>query len=350
MTDELAAGVQGHLGRITLNRPKALNALTLDMIRAMRTALDAWGSDPRVAAVAIAGAGERGLCAGGDLRAIYESRQKGDSLAHIFWREEYALNALIAGYPKPIVAVMDGLVMGGGVGISAHAAHRVVTERTRLAMPEVGIGFMPDVGGTWLLSRAPGETGTLMALTGQPVGAADAIFARLADRFVPSDRLPDLLADLESEAVDAVLARHSSDAGQSSLGRLRPEIDRALGFDTVEEIRAALQGSRADWARQALAAIEGKSPTALKLALAALRRARSLPDLRACLDMEYRVVCRLFAGHDFIEGIRAAVIDKDRSPRWRPARLEEVSAAAVESYFAPLHEDETKLGDTGTDR
>ncbi len=338
------------VGRITLNRPKALNALTLDMVRAMRATFDDWVWRPDIALVVLAGAGDRGLCAGGDLRAIWESRQRGDGFAHDFWREEYALNARIAAYPKPVVAMMDGIVMGGGVGISAHAAHRIVTERTRLAMPEVGIGFSPDVGGTWLLSRAPGEVGTWMALTGQPVGAADAIFMGFADVFVRSERLPELSGDFGRRPIDATLRDTSSGPGESTLRRLRPEIDRAFGLDTVEQIRDALRQSGAEWARDALEAMGAKSPTALKLALAALRRARGLPDLRACLEMEYRLACRLLDGHDFIEGIRAAVIDKDRAPRWRPARLEEVSEAMVDAYFAPLGSDELALASAGQGR
>lgn len=350
LTDEVVTAVQASVGRITLNRPKALNALTLGMVRAMAAVLDEWAGRADVAVVVIAGAGERGLCAGGDLRAIWESRRRGDGLARTFWREEYALNARIATYPKPLVALMDGIVMGGGVGVSAHARHRVVTERTRLAMPEVGIGFSPDVGGTWLLSRAPGETGIWMALTGQPVGAADAIHAGLADVLVPSDRLPELSTELGASPVEAALRIATSEPGEALLRRLRPDIDRAFGFDAVEQIGDALRQSGADWARDALEAMAGKSPTALKLALASLRRARGLPGLRACLEMEYRMACRLFDGHDFIEGIRAAVIDKDRTPRWQPARLEEVSDATIEAYFAPLDGDELDLSAQGQGR
>lgn len=335
--------MEGSVGRITLNRPQALNALTLDMVRAVQAALDDWIGRPDVTKVVVAGAGDRGLCAGGDLRAIWESRQRGDGFARIFWREEYTLDARIAAYPKPVVAAMDGIVMGGGVGVSAHARHRIVTERTRLAMPEVGIGFSPDVGGTWLLSRAPGEVGTWMALTGAAVGAADAIFTGFADVFVRSERLQDLLGAFGAHPVDAPLRGTSADPGEPALFRLRPEIDRAFGFDTVEQIRDALQQSRADWARDALDAMAAKSPTALKLALASLRRARNLPGLRACLEMEYRMARRLFDGHDFIEGIRAAVIDKDRAPRWHPDKLEQVSEAMVEAYFAPLGGDELDL-------
>jgi enoyl-CoA hydratase len=237
----------GALGRLRLDRPKALNALTHGMVGEIDRALDQFSADPGIAAVLLTGEGERGLCAGGDLRGLYESR--GTAFAEAFWRDEYRLDARIAAYEKPFVAVMDGITMGGGVGISGHAAHRIVTERSRIAMPETGIGYLPDVGGTWLLPRAPGETGTYLGLTGEPVGAADALFCRLADAMVPSAALPDLIDALSSLTPDAgddgvrdVIARLSQDPGPGPLAAHRAVIDRRFAFDMVDEILVALAG------------------------------------------------------------------------------------------------------------
>lgn len=336
-------------GRITLDRPDRLNALTLGMVRSIAATLVAWEQDPDVQVVLIDGAGPRGFCAGGDIRTLYDSARTSDSHARVFWAEEYRLNAKIAGYPKPVVALMPGVVMGGGVGLSAHARHRVVTETTRLAMPEVGIGLIPDVGGTWLLSRAPGETGTYLALTGVQVGAADAILAGLADWCVPQADLDALAAALVreaprgGEAVDAVIGRHVAAPGEAPLTEHRAGIDRAFAHDAVEAILDALRRDGSGFARQALGQIEAKSPTSLKLTLRALREARGLATLQDCLRLEYRLMCRILPGHDFREGVRAAVIDKDRAPKWRPAGLGEVSPKVLDAHFAPLGPDELRV-------
>jgi enoyl-CoA hydratase len=335
--EDLIVRREGAAGRITVNRPKALNSLTLDMVHSFTKALDGWKNDDAVSVIVIDGAGTRGLCAGGDIRALLESGSRNDGMAETFWRDEYKLNAAIGSYPKPVVAFMDGIVMGGGVGISAHASCRVVTEKTMLAMPEVGIGLLPDVGGTWLLSHAPGELGTYLALTGSRIGGADAILAGLADYFVQSERLPELAKALaETGDVEAVVKSFAVDPGPAPLAEKAAAIDVMFGHDTVERILETARTSGDDWAVKTAAEVEAKSPTSLKVTLAALRGASTLDSLEDCLTVEFRIISRMFGAPDFREGVRAAVIDKDQSPRWQPASLSEVSEAAVSAHFAPL--------------
>lgn len=324
----------GRIGHITLDRPKALNALTLPMLRAIAQALADWRDNDRVLAVAVDGAGERGLCAGGDIRAIYRSLQAGDGMAAAFWREEYALNAQIAAYPKPYVVLMDGLVMGGGVGISAHGSHRLVTPRTALAMPETSIGFFPDVGGTWLLSRAPGELGTYLALTGARIGSADTILCGLADGLIELEQWPALVGALAGSASKDDVARclaglDGSGNEEPRLARNRAEIDRSFASDRVEEIFARLERAGSPFAADTLATLRARSPMALKVTLAALRLARSLATIGECLALELAMTGPMARRPDFPEGIRAAVIDKDQAPRWSPATLEAISDADV---------------------
>ena len=264
--------VHSGIGRITLNRPKALNALTHDMVVAITNHLDDWRDDPEIRAVLIDGAGGRGLCAGGDIRSIYDDMRTGGSGSLAFWADEYQMNATIARYPKPYLALMDGVVMGGGVGVSAHGSHRVVTERSRVGMPEVGIGFVPDVGGSYLLSRAPGQLGVHIALTATALSGADAIYCGLADCYVPSERLPDLLDVLASRTPDDALAVVAEPAPPSGLAAERSWIDHCYAADSVEEILVRLHDG-GDAAVAAAKEIETKSPTALKVALRALRRA-----------------------------------------------------------------------------
>ncbi|POX37458.1 3-hydroxyisobutyryl-CoA hydrolase [Streptomyces sp. Ru73] len=328
---------EGRAAHLVLNRPKALNALTHPMVRRVDRALTAWEHDPDIETVVITGAGERGLCAGGDIRAVHDDARDGDGTASAaFWRAEYQLNARIARYPKPYVAVMDGIVMGGGVGVSAHGSVRVVTERSRVAMPETGIGFVPDVGGTYLLGLAPGELGTHLALTGAQVGAGDAVLCGLADHYVPSAALPDLLADLAGLSVRDALARHVRPTPEGQLAGAREWIDTCYAADTVEEIHRRLLSHGGPAAKEAAETLLAKSPTALKVTLAALRRARRLGSLEAVLDQEYRVSCAALTTPDLVEGIRAQVVDKDRAPRWSPATLAGVTDADVERFFAPL--------------
>jgi enoyl-CoA hydratase/carnithine racemase len=338
---QVLIGSDGSVGRITLNRPKALNALTLEMVREISPALDAWESDPTITAVVLDGAGERGFCAGGDIRALYEAARDGDPMPRDFWREEYHLNARIARYPKPIVAIMNGIVMGGGVGLSGHASHRVATETLMMAMPEVGIGFTPDVGSTYLLSRAPGELGTHLALTGDRLGAADAVRVGFTD--LPIDAAT--LDGLRNGQLEAILADVTAGAKglEAPLDASRDWIDACYASDSVEEILERLRARPEPEANKAADTIEAKSPTSLKVTLRALRAARRLSTLEECLDQEYRVSCRFLDTGDFVEGVRATVIDKDGNPQWRPARLEQVADADIDRYFETLGHEELGL-------
>jgi enoyl-CoA hydratase len=338
-SDEVLIRREGRAGRITLNRPKALNALTYAMVKPIRAALAAWKDDPAVALVLLDGAGERGLCAGGDLRSLYEGRTQGSGLARAFWRDEYRLNAFIGRYPKPYVALQDGLVMGGGIGLSSHASHRIVTERSQLAMPETGIGLIPDVGGTWLLANAPGETGVYLGLTGEAMRAVDAIYARFSDALVPSARLPALierLVDRSGGPVGEVIRCFAERAGESELARRREAIDAAFASPEIERIQMALAGVPDEWAAKIRAGLGQKSPKSLKLTLAVVRQARGLPSLEEALKVEYRLTVRLFENGEFLEGVRALLIDKDRKPRWSPPSLGEVMPELVARYLGPL--------------
>jgi enoyl-CoA hydratase len=345
-TDEVLIRREGRAGRITMNRPKALNALTYAMVGQIWNALLEWRDDPAVELVLLDGAGERGLCAGGDVRSLYDGRTQGSGFARRFWSEEYRLNALIGRYPKPYVAVMDGIVMGGGIGLSAHGNHRIVTERSRLAMPETGIGLIPDVGGTWLLSHTPDrrglskETGTYLALTGQQFNGAESLDLGFANIRIMTERLPGALREMIGNGhLDGAMIRNNSstDEGpQSSFHDLAKPIDAAFAFDRVEDILAALEAMPGEWAASTLASLQTKSPLALKVTLAALRRARGFTTLEECLNMEYRLCVRLYEHGEFIEGVRALIVDKDKAPRWNPARLEDVTEAIVEDFFKPL--------------
>src|SRR5690625_255555 len=325
---------RGRAGIITLNRPRAINALTHQMVRLVLDALAQWEHDSAVGTVVIVGSGERGRCAGGDVVALYRAAVEGPvEQAVQFWADEYVMNARIAAYPKPIVAIQDGLVLGGGIGISAHASHRVVTERSRLGFPEVTIGFVPDVGGTWLLTRSPGELGTRLALTGDHVGASDAILLGLSDHYVPSDGLPELLTRLETEAPDSAIAALGAEPGPAPLQVERDATDHAFGSGSVAEIITALEAQDDETARALAKTIAAKSPTALTVTLEAMRRARRLGSLEEALEQEFRVSTRHLSAPDFTEGIRAQLIDKDRTPTWRPANLSDLTPDLVEEFF-----------------
>ncbi len=341
--DEVLIRREGRAGRITMNRPKALNALTYPMIGRIWAALAAWKDNAAVELVLLDGAGERGLCAGGDVRSLYESRTLGSGFARTFWRDEYRLNALIARYPKPFVALQDGIVMGGGIGLSSHASHRIVTERSQLAMPETGIGLIPDVGGTWLLANAPGETGAYLGLSGEAMRASDAIYARFSDALVPSARLPalvDSLVDPSGCPCGEAIRGLAEDPGQSELARRRAAIDVAFAGADVETVHMALAGIAEEWAVETRATLLQKSPKSLKLAHAAIRQARTLASLEEALKVEYRLTVRLFEDGEFPEGVRALLIDKERKPKWSPARLGEVTPELVAGYLAPLPDGE----------
>lgn len=340
---------RGNLGHILLNRPRAINALTHGMVITIQAALDEWAGDDSVHTVLLTGSGERGLCAGGDIVSLYRDATTGDGRASAdFWADEYRLNACIARYPKPYVAVMDGLVLGGGIGLSAHASHRVVTERSSLGMPETGIGFVPDVGGTWLLSRASGELGTYLALTAGSVMAGDAVALGLADSYVPSAKLDELARALETTPADTAIAAIAEPTPASGLIAQRPWIDAAFSGSDVPDILSRLRTSPLPEARSAAEAISGKSPTACAVTLESLRRSHHAPSLEAALSQELRVSLRSLRSPDFAEGVRAQVIDKDRNPRWRPADFDAVDQEVVGSYFQTLVDDELRFPDSTT--
>lgn len=342
---------QGTLGVITLNRPRAVNALNYEMMQGLNAALDRFETDPGVCAVLVRGAGERGLCAGGDIVALYRAIQSDRQVGVDFFRYEYALNLRLSRYPKPYIALMDGLVLGGGLGASAHGSHRVVTERTRAGMPEAVIGFSPDVGVLTILARAPHHLGTLMALTGLHVSGADALVVGLADCFILADRAEDLVEALSavtcSSEVDGVLARMQAEAGQSLLAAQAGWVSWAFAADSVEEIMENVQQvvdsgeEGAEFATTVLGAMKKNSPTGMKVALEAVRRA-SNQSLAQTLNQDFVTTCRAMEGHDLSEGIRAQVIDKDRNPVWLPASLEEVERRTVLAFFEP-----TSAGELG---
>ena len=341
--DDILIRREGRAGRITLNRPKALNALTHPMILEITRTLQDWETNPAVEVVILDATGERALCSGGDVMSLYDSWRQGPDFARTFWADEYRLNAMIAAYGKPFLALMDGIVMGGGIGLSGHASHRIVTERSMLAMPETGIGLVPDVGGTWLLSHAPGKVGTYLGLTGARMSGADAIYARFADTYVPSKHLVELvdaLREADRSTVDEVIAEFSIANPASELHGIAGEIDEAFAAGTVEAIVEALSRNPSPWAAKTVAGLKTKSPRALKATLAAVRQARTLPSIEAALDVEYRLVTRLFEDGEFVEGVRALLVDKDRAPKWRPASLAEVSDAMVAALFSPLPDGE----------
>jgi enoyl-CoA hydratase len=333
--EDVLVTVENGVGLITLNRPKAINSLTHPMVIAMSKVLTDWKHDDNVRLVVVDGAGERGLCAGGDLVALHHSARADGSEARQFWYDEYVLNAQIGRFSKLYVALMDGIVMGGGVGVAVHGSVRVVTDTTKMAMPEVGIGLIPDVGGTLILSRAPGLLGLHAALTGAPFGAADAIAMGFADHYVPHEKLADFRQGIVDDGVDDALAAHAIEPPASNLLAQRHWIDECFAGDTVEDIIAALRGHDAGPANDAANLIATRSPVSLCVALEAIRRAAKLETLEDVLRQEYRTSSACSQSHDFVEGTRAMVIDKDRNPKWSPASLAAVTAADVEAYFAP---------------
>lgn len=331
--------VGARVGLITLNRPKAINSLTHHMVGEIDAALTAWKHDDDVTAVVVSGAGERGLCAGGDVVAIYHDAKAGGAATRQFWWDEYLLNAAIGRYPKPYVALMDGITMGGGVGISAHGSVRVVTETTKMAMPEVGIGFIPDVGGTFILSRTPGLLGVHAALTGAPFSGADAIAMGFADHFVPHERRAAFVDAILADGVDSAVTAFAEEPPPSPLLAQRDWIDHCYAGETVADIVAALRGHDAEPAKDAADLIASRSPVSVAVTLEAVRRAATLDTLEDVLRQEFRTSCRALRSHDLIEGIRAQLIDKDRNPQWQPASLAAVTEADVADYFATADPD-----------
>jgi len=337
---------KGAAGLVTLNRPAALNALTHHMVRELSKRLDEWKRDDALTRVVIRAQGERAFCAGGDLREVTEWGRAGRyEEALVFWRDEYLLNAAVKRYPKPYVALVDGIVMGGGVGVSVHGSHRVAGDRFQFAMPEVGIGFFPDVGATWFLPRLAGEIGAYCALTGERLKAADAVAAGVATHRVRSARFPDLVDALCGDiSVDATLAAFAEPAEKGEVVARRQSIDRLFAAAGIEAILAGLEreakagSADAEWAAKIAAVVRGKSPTSLRIALQQMRRGKGW-TFEECMRAEFRIVSRIIREHDFYEGVRAVIVDKDNKPRWRPSTLAEVTAAMVEAHFAPLAEE-----------
>ena len=348
-TGDILFGRKGGVGTVLLNRPRALNAFTLAMYRQLDPMLRAWADDSDTHAVLIEGAGERAFCAGGDVRAVYEAGKgiAGEpDFTSVFFAEEYRIIRRIHHYPKPYVALIDGITMGGGAGVSVNGAYRVATERTMFAMPETGIGLFPDVGATRFLNLCPGHIGRYLGLTGARLGAADALYCGFATQFTPAERLPALVEALAGTAwraggeraqVEAVLAQFAADPGPPPLAARRPAIDRCFAGDTVEAIFDALASETADpgWAAETRALLLTKSPTSLRITLRQLVLGQGY-DLEDALRLEYRLTQHVMAAHDFYEGVRAALVDKDQKPRWRPESLDAVDEAAAKAYFAPL--------------
>ena len=346
---------RGRLGLVTLNRPRAMNALTHAMALALEAQLGAWAGDEAVAMVAIRGAGERAFAAGGDIRALYDAGPPGggDGRRNFrFFADEYRLNARIKRYPKPYIGLMDGVVMGGGVGVSIHGVRRVAGDRTVFAMPETGIGLFPDVGATWFLPRLPGQTGMWLGLTGARLGTADAVACGICDVYAPTHAMGELIDALGRvhaggreplEALDRTLGAFARvPEGETVLDRHRERIDRCFGAGSVEAVLAALDAEGDDWSAEQRAAILGKSPTSTRIAFRQIREGARL-SFEDCMRLEYRLARYCMTHHDFYEGVRAVIIDKDNRPRWQPASLAEATDVFVAEAFAPLGAEELRL-------
>ncbi len=329
---------RGAAGVVVLNRPHALNALTLGMVRGLSAALDAWEHDDAVRHIIVTGAGDKAFCAGGDIRQLYDMGRRGQiEDTRSFWREEYVLNARIKAFTKPYVAIIDGIVMGGGVGISLHGSHRVAGERYVFAMPEVGIGFFPDVGATYALPRLPGSAGAFLAVTGERVGQADAVALGLATHGVASASIPGLVAALEAgEHIDQAVEAVALPLADAPLALHRALIDHAFSASTIEVVMNRLTDAHDEpFAQRLLKSMARKSPTSMKVALAQMQAGAAL-SFREAMQMEFRIVSRIIAGADFYEGVRALIIDKDQQPAWQPPTLAAVTAKMVADHFAPL--------------
>ena len=335
---EVLTRVEGKVGRITLNRPKALHALTLGMCQAMTAALLAWRDDPGVELVLLDHAGERGFCAGGDIRTLSDSSAADGAAAREFFFTEYRLNELMFRYPKPVAAIMDGVTMGGGVGVTRPAQYRVATERTTFAMPETGIGLFPDVGGGWWLARMPDRIGLWLALTGARLKAADCELVGIATDYVESARLAELKAAIVAAPgkIEGLLTEFEGDPGRPTIAAHQDEIHRYFGQGSVEAIFAALEGAKSEWAAAQLAILKTKSPQSMKVALRQLQYGGMASSFADNMLMEYRIGCRVVMSHDFREGVRAVIVDKDNAPKWDPPALEGVTKAKLDAIFAPL--------------
>lgn len=338
MTDDVLARVENGVGRISLNRPSALHALTTAMCHAMVEALLAWRGDPAVTAVLIDHTGPRGFCAGGDIRMLQESGKGDGAAARAFFHIEYRLNALLESYPKTTIAIMDGIVMGGGVGLSMPCRFRVATERTVFAMPETGIGLFPDVGGGWWLSRRPGVSGLWLALTGARIRAADCLLLGVASDFCRSETVEALKTAIVARPheIETVLVEFEADAGEPPLAAHRDAMDRLFGVGDPQAIFQALEDDPSPWAAEQLATLRTKSPQTMQVAWRQIAAGKAMPSFADNMVMEYRIGARVVHLNDFQEGVRAVIVDKDNAPRWRPATLAELHPGAIDAIFAPL--------------
>ena len=343
--DTILAEVRNHIGHLTLNRPSGLNAINLEMVRSLQQHLDAWAADPRVKAIVLRGAGEKAFCAGGDIRSLYDSYKNNDTLHTVFFEEEYALDLTLHHYPKPVIALMDGFVLGGGMGLVQGADLRLVTERSKLAMPEVGIGYFPDVGGSYFLSRTPGQLGTYLGVSGVQIRASDALYCGLADGYLESSKLPELDRSLDTlewrgTPIDDLTALIGTFAvtvlPEPPLARLRPLIDSVFAQADIPRIvthlRAVTAPETRDWANETADLLQTRSPLAMAVTLEMLRRGRELP-LEQCFALELHLDRQWFDRGDLMEGVRALIIDKDKTPHWNPPTLDALDPAHVASFF-----------------
>lgn len=333
---------QGCLGLITLNKPKALNALSLTMVNLIHDQLLNWERDDQIYAVVIQGAGEKTFCAGGDIRDLYDKR--GTEYGKIYYTNEYLLNVTIFNFTKPFIALMDGVVMGGGAGVSVHGSHRIVTERTLFAMPETSIGLFPDVGASWFLPKCPGEIGMYLGLTGCRLNSADCLYAGVADYFVKSHSLDLLINDLSSISnhsnnIDEVISKYTNEAGLNTLSKYQESIDRCFSAESIEKIIDNLQVEDNVWGADTIKNIKKMSPTSLKVTFRQLSLGKTIKEFENIMTMEYRIANRCFKGHDLFEGIRSVVVDKDRAPKWLPSKVDDISEEDIDEYFAPISDE-----------
>lgn len=340
MSGEVLAFVDNRVGRVRLNRPKQLHALTTAMCAGVIDALEAWRADPAVEAVMIDHVDGRGFCAGGDIRMLAASSAGDGAAARAFFSAEYRMNHRLFSYAKPTVAFMDGVTMGGGVGLAAPCRYRVATENTRWAMPETGIGLFPDVGGGWYLTRLPGRVGQYLALTGHRLDGADCLALDIASHYVPSEKLEEVkgCVAVNPQEAAAIISDFAASTSRAHIRDLRGEIDRLFASDTLEEVFAALEGDGGEWATQQLATLRTKSPQAMKVSLKLLLDGATMPTFEDEMRQEYAVATRVVQRHDFAEGVRALIVDKDNAPRWEPATVEGVTGHSIDQIFAPLDE------------
>ncbi len=342
MTEAILARIEGKAGRISLNRPAALHALNVDMVHGMTACLQGWASDPQVGCIMIDHSEGRGFCAGGDIRFLQESALKGGLEGRRFFHDEYQLNHLLFEYQKPVVAFMDGITMGGGVGISQPARFRIATENTRFAMPETGIGLFPDVGGGWFLSRLEGRIGRVLALTGARLDGAECLAIGLATHFLPADALAEAKERIaeDPERIEGILGQLSVKPPHARIVENIPLINRLFASDRYEDILAALEDDGSEWAAKELATLSTKSPQTCKVALRQLAMGAEMETFADNMVMEYRIGSRVLVRHDFIEGVRAVIIDKDNAPKWNPSAPEGVTDTLLDEIFAPLPAEE----------